>query len=81
MACWVNLDKNNTLNINYFFLITIYEMDIRTHFKSSYISQGLNELVSASPMKIFEAKIVNITYLQEICIVEQYTLIHCNCSY
>ena len=26
-----HLDKNNTLNIDYCFLTTIYEMDIRTH--------------------------------------------------
>ena len=31
VACWVNLDKHNTLNIDYCFLTTIYEMDIRTH--------------------------------------------------
>ena len=26
-----SLDKNNTLNIDYCFLTTVYEMDIRTH--------------------------------------------------
>ena len=26
-----SLDKNNTFNINYCFLTTIYEIDIRTH--------------------------------------------------
>ena len=29
-------------------------------------------------MKMFEAKIGNITFLQEICIVGQTTLIHCS---
>ena len=50
VACWVNFRPNNTLNIDYCFLTTIYEMDIRTPF-SSYVSQGLNKLVSASSMK------------------------------
>ena len=40
-----------------------------------YVSQGLKELVSASYMK---AKVVNITFLQEMCIVGQKYSLHCS---
>ena len=37
----------------------------------SYVSRGWIELVNASSMKIFEEKMVNITFLPEIRIVGQ----------
>ena len=42
----------------------------QTH-RTSYVSPGLKELVSASLIKCFEAKMANITFLPEIGIVGQ----------
>ena len=57
-------------NKNYCFLTTIYEMDIRTlSVVMSHGPTGARELVSASSMKKIEAKMVNITFLPEVCLV------------